>query len=105
MTHVLLTDDGADPPHTNARSLSNANAACPILPGDIAAFDVHTDTPSYICTDVESPVPPIANGFPLSVTILRSRATIGSDVIFVHDVTPAFDCSHDDTVTPPVVKP
>ena len=52
MAHVLTVVVGAFPPHTNARSLSNANAACPYLPGDIVAFDVHVDTPSYMRTDV-----------------------------------------------------
>ena len=105
MTHVLTTVNGAAPPHINARSSSNANAACAYLPGDIGAFDVHMDTPSYMRTDVGSAYPPMTYAFPRSVTIASWRRAIGNDVIGVHDVTPIFDCSHDDITVPPVVWP
>lgn len=49
---LLVVGYGANPPHTSARSSSNANAAKLLLPGDIAAFATHTDTPSYMLTDV-----------------------------------------------------
>lgn len=45
--------------------------------------------------------PPMTYAFPSSVTIARAYRAIGSDVIFVHDVTLAFDCSHDDVLTLP----
>ena len=105
MTHVLTTVGfGAYPPHTNARSSSNANAACACLPGDIAAFTIHTD-PLYMLTDVGVCNPPMAYALPSSVTIARSHTAVGSNAISVHNVTPTFDCSHVATNPPPVVWP
>ena len=104
MTHVLLGADGSLPPHISARSMSNASAWCPYLPGDSGAFVIHA-VPLYIYAKTGFVLPPIAYAFPLSVTIACKLAVVGSDVIFVHDVTPTDDCSQDVVVVSGTIFP
>jgi hypothetical protein len=95
--HVLtITAPGSCPPHINARSLSSATIACAYRPGDgMFVFDTH-EPPLNMSTSVGVVNPPNVYTLPLSVTNVCAQRALGSDTIGDHDVTPTFDCSHDD---------